>query len=529
MSHKRKRDDSESESDAEAELKIVIAFDFAEGKTEEKCPTFVIVMIYAMDPADSGGREIAYHGSGFTWGFQIHDAVQRHQWFKLDLDPSQLEKIGLSQKYPDPLAAPPGYNYSPGKLTTDYMTALRKHAEHMLKHKLPASALSSTPIEWIVTVPAVWSDKARELTLACAKKAGMAQNELFIISEPEAAAVYALHKMKSLKIQKGDTFVLCDAGGGTVDCITYTVESLAPVLEIVEATPGTGALCGSSILNRRFQQFLEEKLGKDPNWDDDVLQQGTEVREIFEPVLDETVKLVTNQIEKSKKPIKAVILVGGFGQNTYLREEIAKEIKHSSVSAEVIQPPDGWTAVVKGALMKGLAVKLPSSTKVKVSGRSARKHYGTDCGHSFNEFEHPISRRYWSSYHGSWRISLVNWFIKKGDTVKEDEPVQLHRYRKSKIEDGPLRRVTSNILMSSDQNNAGVPKYKDCAEVQKLVSVNADLSRISPSLLPTKMGADGAMYYIIKYKIQVTYHSADTVYELIHNDINYGRVKAEYV
>lgn len=46
---------------------------------------------------------------------------------------------------------------------------------------------------------------------------------LQIVSEPEAAATYALDAMNPHVIKVGDTFVLCDAGGGTVDLISYCV------------------------------------------------------------------------------------------------------------------------------------------------------------------------------------------------------------------------------------------------------------------------------------------------------------------
>ena len=96
---------------------------------------------------------------------------------------------------------------------------------------------------------------------------------LHIISEPEAAAVYALDVLDPHIIEVGDTFVLCDAGGGTVDLISYTVTTLKPQLEIIEATAGTGMLCGSTFLNRRFEKFLEDKLGKEVGWDKDVLDE----------------------------------------------------------------------------------------------------------------------------------------------------------------------------------------------------------------------------------------------------------------
>lgn len=67
--------------------------------------------------------------------------------------------------------------------------------------------------------------------------------------------------------------VLCDAGGGTVDLISYTVSSLTPILTVNEAAPGDGALCGSSFLNRIFERHLIERCGSNPGWDEEVLEE----------------------------------------------------------------------------------------------------------------------------------------------------------------------------------------------------------------------------------------------------------------
>lgn len=64
--------------------------------------------------------------------------------------------------------------------------------------------------------------------------------KLQIITEPEAAAIYALDTMDPTELKVGDTFVLCDAGGGTVDLISYTVAALKPHLRVDEPTYGTG-------------------------------------------------------------------------------------------------------------------------------------------------------------------------------------------------------------------------------------------------------------------------------------------------
>lgn len=220
--------------------------------------------------------EIQYEGQNFRWGFQIGDYGQRHQWFKLGLDPIHCSgaSSALACDYPDINAAPPDYNHNPEKMVTDYLTALRNHAELILRWKIPESALTSTPIEFVITTPAVWSDLAQAKTRSCAQKAGMgAGAKLHIISEPEAAAMYALDAMDPHNIKVGDTFVLCDAGGGTVDLISYKVSALKPILKISEAAPGSGSACGSTFLNRIFHKFLKDKLSEDPNWDDDVLEE----------------------------------------------------------------------------------------------------------------------------------------------------------------------------------------------------------------------------------------------------------------
>ena len=69
---------------------------------------------------------------------------------------------------------------------------------------------------------------------------------------------------------------------------------------------------------------------------------GKDVRSFFEPVFSEIIKLVLGQIEAAKRPIKGVLLVGGFGENPYLRDEIAKEVKRISPTTWTMQPPNGY-------------------------------------------------------------------------------------------------------------------------------------------------------------------------------------------
>ena len=63
----------------------------------------------------------------------------------------------------------------------------------------------------------------------------------------------------------------------------------------------------------------------------------------------------------------------------------------------------------------------------------------------------------------------------------------------------------------------------------QLVVVKADLSQIPLAAFPKTTGADGRPYYIVDFKIEITYYSAYTKFELIYDGKNYGPVAAEYV
>lgn len=65
--------------------------------------------------------------------------------------------------------------------------------------------------------------------------------------------------------------------------------------------------------------------------------------------------------------------------------------------------------------------------------------------------------------------------------------------------------------------------------VHKLVEISANLSSVPIQNIPTVRGVDGYMYYQVDIAIEITYYSAYTKYELIHDDVNYGLVTAEYV
>ena len=286
--------------------------------------------------------------------------------------------------------------------------------------------IKTTPIEFIITVPAIWTDAAKDRTAVCATAAGMGE---FVrtISEPEAAVVYILDTMDPHNLKQGDKFVLCDAGGGTVDLISYRIDALTPRVTVSETVRGDGEKCGSTFLNRMFGQYLDEMFGDDDEWDDEIKEAAmkafeevakrklsgkersivipvpglpdditkgvrrgrftipaSKVKSIFASVITMITTLVKKQI-KQTKDAKAVLLVGGLGQSAYLRSCIEKV---TGPKIEVMQPANGWTAVARGALIRALNENAPDTSRISIASRIARKWCGVKMIDDYDEDIH---------------------------------------------------------------------------------------------------------------------------------------------
>ncbi|KAF4636895.1 hypothetical protein G7Y89_g1184 [Cudoniella acicularis] len=501
--------------------------------------------------------ELRYTAAGVEWGFQIPALVERHQWFKLGL--SERQQVASGQK-------------SSEELTIDYLQRLCEHLMYTLQQKLGESILRTIPLEFCLTVPAIWSEVAKEKTLAACKQAGLntTQSDILLVSEPEAAAIYALHGLDPHGLKIGDSFVLCDAGGGTVDLISYTITQLRPILKVREAAPGTGSLCGSTFLNRRFGEFLVQKLGNEEGWEEEMLEEAmerfdsiikkqyshssntngytitvpglannpalgirrgrltikpAEIKGIFDPIVQKVIELVKDQITATSREIRAVLLVGGFGQNTYLKECLRTSL---GSSIDVLQPPNAWTAVVRGAVMMGLARSNPKLASVGLVSRAARKHYGTELSVEFDPARHDDSKKYWCSRDKLYRVNELSWFINKGDPVEESKPSRIEFCERQPVNKGSVGTVTLTVWC--DEKSRVAPIHKN-ADGRDLVTLRGDLSHLTPSDLasmPTELCADGNTYYLIPGTIEATFNSASTKYVLICKGKRYDTITAEY-
>jgi hypothetical protein len=156
---------------------------------------------------------------------------------------------------------------------------------------------------------------------------------------------------------------------------------------------------------------------------------AAEIKEIFEPVIKEVCDLVQGQVDGLRNKggiVSGIVLVGGFGQSEHLYKRLkghftsgapppySERPTHAMARAigengsiEVMQPLYAWTAVVRGAVLRGLEGNM-------VISRKARMHYGTSYATVYDEEKHSVSERYWSPLWERWMVSdRMQWHIAK--------------------------------------------------------------------------------------------------------------------
>lgn len=106
-------------------------------------------------------------------------------------------------------------------LVADYLKEFWSHILSTINRARGESVVDALRFHVVITVPAIWKGYARQSMEQAAKKAGImarraaGRTTLSFAPEPEAAALSTLTE-PGRRPKKGDVFIICDAGGGTV-------------------------------------------------------------------------------------------------------------------------------------------------------------------------------------------------------------------------------------------------------------------------------------------------------------------------
>lgn len=127
-------------------------------------------------------------------------------------------------------------------------------------------------IFWVLTVPAIWDDSAKQFMREAAVNAGIDTYKLCLALEPEAASLTCRYLRVNvdrgqqrdsdtmIAFSPGTKYLVLDAGGGTVDITVHEVQGDGNVKELYKANGGPW---GGKSVNDAFLQFLTDVIGRD--------------------------------------------------------------------------------------------------------------------------------------------------------------------------------------------------------------------------------------------------------------------------
>lgn len=121
---------------------------------------------------------------------------------------------------------------------------------------------------FVITVPAIWSDAAKQFMRQASEKAGIGSNQMILAYEPEAAALLCSLLPEDQGIakyfQERRRLMIVDLGGGTADITVVKVIKRTERLTYIEHVYRvTGGAWGGNQVNNNYEKFLGNVFGND--------------------------------------------------------------------------------------------------------------------------------------------------------------------------------------------------------------------------------------------------------------------------
>ncbi|EJD43571.1 hypothetical protein AURDEDRAFT_66345 [Auricularia subglabra TFB-10046 SS5] len=521
-------------------------------------------------------------GRVLAWGLEARHAtlsggMVRCEWFKLYLEPQALREDAegcdcrLSVMSLGRVAS---ICLSPG--LTDASTNSEYAREQITRDISSVADLDSAEV-WL-TVPAAWDAQGCSIMREAAIQAGLVRSahagdrdrwrdRLKIITEPEAAAVHAAELTDLHHLRPGETFLIADCGGGTVDLAVYRLigERVAH-LEIAEVSARSGENCGSIFLDLRFRELVKTLLAQHPAHLDDASlayfmhcfseteklnfrgeeddgtffhfncfnpEDGDDAAvglengelsipgnllrsQVFDPIVHQAVALIEDQVTRSLTPIDAIILVGGFSACQYLFRRV--QATFAGRVRIVARPTDADTATCRGAAEYGLSrrelvtsIVAPRSYTMKVKLPAEpddyvqRPHFVTT-----NNAGVPVCE------------NRLRYLITKGDILRKGQPV---RHTFCKFSQNVQDRTFVAVLFTSESD--AHYRYTDEGDMAELCKWTVDLGPL-PTFQQQANLAYGQGFYT-EFELGLELDSAEVRGVLLYNGQNWGQVTFDFL
>ncbi|XP_039397843.1 heat shock 70 kDa protein 12B isoform X1 [Mauremys reevesii] len=259
--------------------------------------------------------EGAFHSFGYTARDYYHDLdpEEARDWLYFEKFKMKIHSTSdLTMK--TELEAVNGKKVQALEVFAHALRFFKQHAVQELKDQCP-SLQEKDAIRWVITVPAIWKQPAKQFMREAAYKAGLVSpanpEQLLIALEPEAASIYCrklrLNQLIDLsckplanglapelsidssfrqareqlrrsrhsrtflvesgvgelwaEMQAGDRYIVADCGGGTVDLTVHQIEQ--PQGTLKELYKASGGPYGAVGVDLAFETLLGQIFGED--------------------------------------------------------------------------------------------------------------------------------------------------------------------------------------------------------------------------------------------------------------------------
>lgn len=239
------------------------------------------------------------------------------------------------------------------------IAACIEHIKEKAKERIKQmnERIEDNDIHWVITVPAIWSEHARQFMIKAAEKTGIETDNLSLALEPECAAVYCQHgelvkdegkRNSALRsFRPGSKFMVVDLGGGTVDITVSEVLESGKMKEISKASGGTW---GGHTINRKILDILNDIFGQniaglrteEMNSYLELLADIESAKREYDDEDDFSFKLpeFLKNKENIEKLQKNKVIIGKGGTHILFPPELMKDIFNKRIS-EITKHVDG--------------------------------------------------------------------------------------------------------------------------------------------------------------------------------------------
>ncbi|RSL72961.1 hypothetical protein CEP53_000914 [Fusarium sp. AF-6] len=562
------------------DIKAWTAYPGAASHQSEHCEKAPSLVSFDDENGGKDGRDL--------WGYQVEPGMKSYAWTKLLLDgsarASEYDDPGLKKAIGSGMMKLPR-DRTAKEIVTVYLRGLNTMYQGVVDEKFGQDYLKDLPVDFWLTVPATWSDAAKQLTLDAARDAGFASrphDRVRLITEPEAAAHLALrssiHHVQDL-IEVGARVMVCDLGGGTVDITSYEVQSISPGLKLRELCVGGGGKCGGTFVDRNFHDFMKKRFGKafkslgpemtgpgsrfmdhfemakrdfslnhpktrphrlhlpmaslkgksaSKKYYDSrfgyVLITQEDMESLFEPVWDKIIGLVADQVNQVKRETSNGIdhlVLVGGFGSSPYVKERLKEWCLAQAIRMTTPWSGAWSAIVCGAVLRGIEGAVTTE-------RRCRRHYGHRVAKEYDPQKYPNYDKtkrvvLQDRYSKKWMLTgFMDWFVSKNDILQAGWNVSVP-FSKNFTYPDDLKYAISIYACSLNSE----PDTIESDDVEYIGKINYDVSDLDLSTVDQKRVEGTKVVFHVNLTIEIRVSDEDGLFEvkILHQGKECGQGK----